>query len=143
MPKITAKMLAAEERRLQKEEHLDLLKQAIAANLDARQEHAERQNRASSGMPPDLQLISAAILMETPEEKLYLESVINDPIRRALKEQLKDLGRRLFRLLGNIEEMLQVAEEVANLRPQKWEIRINIIDKNWDGIGAGTHFWRA
>jgi hypothetical protein len=54
--------------------------------------HAKRQERANRGKPIDLKVIDAWTLMNTPEEQLYLEPVINDPVRTALKKQLNDLG---------------------------------------------------
>jgi hypothetical protein len=85
--RITAKVLAEVERGLQKEDHLDLLKQAIRANLDARRKHDKRRERATRGKPYDLRVICAAELLSTPQEKLYLESVIEDPVRKALKNR--------------------------------------------------------
>jgi hypothetical protein len=71
-----------------REEHLDLLRRAIAANLDAREEHDRRQARAAEGKPIELKWLTADKLMNTLEERLYLEAVIEDPIRKALKRQL-------------------------------------------------------
>jgi hypothetical protein len=127
------------------EQHLDLLKWAIAANLDARHKHDKRRERANRGKPIDLKAIdmTAWDLMSTPDDQLYLEAVSRDPIRTALKEQLNDLGKRLYRLLGSTKAMQSVAEEVANWKPRYWGTRIDIIAKNWDGVGAGNDRWVA
>ncbi|HEY7301267.1 MAG TPA: hypothetical protein VH684_25535 [Xanthobacteraceae bacterium] len=128
---------------LDKAEHVALLKQAIAANLDAREEHAKRQAAARAHEPPDFKLINCADLMRTPWEKLNLDGIIEDPTRRALKDQLKQLGRRLFDVVGSLDAMRDVAEEVASMKPRNWGTRIDIIDKNWDGIGddARGRWW--
>jgi hypothetical protein len=43
-------------------------------------------------------------------EKLQPNITTNpNPIRKALRKQLKDLGKRLFRLLGNTEEIAATA----------------------------------
>jgi hypothetical protein len=73
--------------------------------------------------------------MRTPWEKLNLDGIIEDPTRRALKDQLKQLGRRLFDVVGSLDAMRDVAEEVASMKPRNWGTRIDIIDKNRDGIG--------
>jgi hypothetical protein len=126
------------------QDHLALLKRAIAANLDAREKHDRRQERAAQGKPAvDLKVWCAADLMNTPDEQLYLVSVIADPVRKALKRQLKDLGWRLYRLLGNTDAMVKVAEEIANMKPRHWGTRTDIIDNNWDGIGKGNDVWVA
>ena len=119
--------------KLSKNEHVAMLKQAIAASLSARIEHDQQQEQrfATSGADCELQVISAADLMEADPDQLFLESIIGDPIRRALRTQLKDLGWRLFRLLGSTDEMRAVAENVADLKPGHWGRRIDIIDKAW------------
>jgi hypothetical protein len=117
------------------DEHVDLLKQAIAANLAARGEHDKRRDRAARGKPVELKIISAAQLIAADPEKLHLDAVIEDPVRKALRAQLRDLGERLHRLLPNTDAMLEVAEEVADIEPERWGRRIDLIDKAWDGIG--------
>lgn len=123
------------------EEHIDLLKQAIAANLKARRDHQRQLVRSSRG-PAILKSINLAQWAATPPEQLYLEDVIEDPVRKALKRQLKDLGERLYRLLGSTAAMVPVAEEVAGMAPH-YGTSIDILDKNWDGIGAGKDRWVA
>jgi hypothetical protein len=122
-------------------EHLALLKQAIAANLRARVEHDQRC--AKSAAPAEFKIISAGELMRTDPNRLFLEGVIEDPVRKALRKQLKDLGWRLFRLLGSTDAMLMVAQEISELKPGNWHYRIDILDKTWDGIGEQGDFWVA
>jgi len=126
-----------------KDEHLDMLKRAIITNLDARIEHDIRRKEAMAGGMPGIKLISGDDLIVADEEGAYLESVISDPVRWALRQQLKDLGWRLFRLLGTTNAMLSVAHEAADAEPERFGRRINIIDKTWDGIGEGNDCWLA
>jgi hypothetical protein len=121
---------------LTKEEHLALLKQAIAANLRARIEHDRRLTP-----PTEFKIVNA--FENTDPNQLFLEGVVEDPIRKALRAQLKDLGWRLFRLLGSTDAMLAVAQEISELKPGNWHYRIDIIDKTWDGIGEQGDFWVA
>jgi hypothetical protein len=139
----TIEMTQTYQPRLSDQDHLALLKRAIAANLDAREEHDRRQERAAQGKSGLLGIVTAAQLEITPIDQLYLKEVIDNPVRRALKSQLKDLGWRLYRLLRTQKAMLKVADEIANMKPQHWDDRINIIDKNWDGIGKGSDVWWA
>jgi hypothetical protein len=128
---------------LSKTDHLEMLKRAIAANLAARTEHDKRQEEASQGEQPELTVISAAHLLGADDNWLYLDVVIRDPVRRALREQLKELGQRLFNLLGTTAGMDKIAEEIADFVPEHWSYRINIIDKAWDGVGKGNDRWWA
>jgi hypothetical protein len=114
-----------------RDQHLDLLKQAIAAK-------PYREPRSS---PPPHQEIprysTSPTLLATSLAQLYLEDVIDDPVGNALQEQMRELGKCLLhRLLGNTAAMLKVAEEVAELDQPNWGYRINVIDKSWDGIGG-------
>jgi hypothetical protein len=129
--------------KLTKPEHLALLRQAIAANLAARVDHDRRRQEANRDKPVQFTLIPIGDLMGADDRRLYLEGVIDDPIRKALRKQLKDLGQRLFDALGTTEGMVEIAEEIADLKPGPWGYRIDIIDKAWDGVGAGGDRWWA
>jgi hypothetical protein len=126
-----------------KDEHLDMLKRAIIANLDARIERDIRRKEAMAGRMPGIKLISGDDLIVADEEGACLESLISDPVLSALRQQLQDLGWRLFRLLGTTNAMLPVAYEAANAEPERSGRRINIIDKAWDGIGEENDYWLA
>jgi hypothetical protein len=119
--------------------HLDMLKRAINANLTARIEH-DRRRQTPAGVSK-IELINLADLVAADDNWLYLDEIISDPVRRALRVQLKTLGQRLFDLVGDTDRMRDVAEEVANQKPGPWGKRINIIDKAWDGIGNDQDRW--
>jgi hypothetical protein len=130
---------------LSKADHLEMLKSAVAANLAARTEHDKRREKAreSQGEPFDISLISVGDLLGADDDWLYLDAVIADPVYKALRKQLKDLGQRLFNLLGTTAGMDTIAEEIADLVPEHWSYRVNIIDKAWDGVGQGNDRWVA
>jgi hypothetical protein len=121
-----------------------MLKKAIAANLAAREEHDKRQHEAfeKSGAEPKLEFFSAAELAEADPNLLYLEGIVTDPVRKALRKQLKSLGWRLCGLLGNTRAMVPIAEEIADIEGS-YGNRVNMIDKCWDGIGKDKDWWVA
>jgi hypothetical protein len=119
-------------------EHLEMLKRAIHANLTTRIEH-DRRRQTTAGAPK-IELINAADLLAADDNWLYLDEIISDPIRRALRVQLKTIGQRLFDLVGDTDRMRAVAEEVANQKPPCGK-RIDIIDKAWDGVGNNEDRW--
>jgi len=81
--------------------------------------------------------------MGADPNRLYLEGIIENPIKRALRKQLKELGQHLFTVLGTTDGMVKLAEEIADLDPSHWGYRINIIDKAWDGVGKDGDRWWA
>jgi hypothetical protein len=125
------------------DDYLGLIKRAIAENLAARLDHDKRREKANRGKEFKIEMWSAAALVGTPQEQLRLEDIVKDPVRRALRAQLKELGQCLYRHVQSIDRMREVAEEAADLMPKRWGYRINIIDKAWDGVGEGDHRWRA
>jgi hypothetical protein len=130
---------------MSKADHVDMLKRAIAANLEARMDHDRRQRRQRDrrAEPSRLEFINAADLARADADWLYLEEVIRDPVRKALRKQLRDLGQQLFDVLGTTAGMRDIACAIANLDRKHWHHRINILDKGWDGVGAGTCRWVA
>jgi hypothetical protein len=124
------------------EEHLTMLKRAIAANLDARIKHdialAKQQKGVSDG---DIQSFCGADIMAADSDWLYLDDLIANPIRKALRAQLKDLGWRLFRLTKSIETMRDVCLEAANKKLGGFQARADIVDKAWNGIGDDHDRW--
>jgi hypothetical protein len=115
-----------------KDEHLALLKLALKASLTARTEHDTREEQRRAKQPPRLKLTPWTCFGEKPDATIRLEAVARDPVRYALRKQVRDLGKELYQLLGNTNDMLEIAEEVA---APNFQYRMNIIDKAWDGIG--------
>jgi hypothetical protein len=70
-----------------------------------------------------------------------VESLLNDPIGRALRLGIKKLGGRLHQL-GGTDFMRSVAERVADMRDGFFGRRLSVLDHAFDGIGAGSKdFW--
>jgi hypothetical protein len=125
-----------------KAEHLALLKDAIDATLKARTDHDERRYAEHNGQRT-FKLLRAFDLKDKDWERERLEGIVKDPVFRALRRQLEDLGQKLYRLTGSTEAMLDVCNEVAARDPRHEDDRLNIIDKAWDGIGNGKDIWLA
>jgi hypothetical protein len=115
-----------------KDEHLALLKLALEASLTARTKHDTREGQRRAKQPAQFKLTPWSYLAEMPAEKLRLEAMVRDPVRYALRKQVRDLGKGLYQVLGNTDAMLDMAEEVA---AKDFQYRMTIIDKAWDGIG--------
>ena len=126
-----------EEKLALRSEYLLLLSGAIAASVSARVAHDATRRAAACEQPFTL---SSAYFVRGD---FYLEDVIKDPVRKALRAQLKDLGQRVFEFAGSTDLMRGVAETVAELDPPRWHRRINIIDKAWDGVGHARDWWVA
>jgi hypothetical protein len=113
---------------------MDLIKQAINANLRLRLELDENPPR-----PRPMRLI--------PWDELhnaFLYDVIDDTMTAALRLQLAELGQRLFRLTGSTAAMAKIANEIIQQLPKNTHgFCIDVVDKNWDGIGQGSDAWGA
>jgi hypothetical protein len=71
-----------------------------------------------------------------------VESLLTDPIGRALRLGVKRLGERLF-ALGGTKLMLAACYRVAGRDRRRADWRLDIIDKAWDGIGGDAERWVA
>lgn len=129
-----------EHRTPSKGEHLALLKEALAANIEARKRHEEWLQQQP---PKPLQVWWLGDMTVEAMAKYDLEAIVHDPELEALRAQLRKLGKELFRLLGSTDAMLEVAEEIAKRDPPNWDWCINLFDKNWDGLGNKDDIWAA
>jgi hypothetical protein len=131
--------------KMSKEQHIAMLRAAITANLDARYAHDKRCWRAARRNPSgELEAICAAGLVGADPDWLYLDVVLENPVKRVLRVQLNDLSWRLFRGLGTTDGMCEIAEKAARPRAKGWGHRMSIVDHAWDGIGAeGSGYWVA
>jgi hypothetical protein len=121
--------------------HLALLKQALAAGLAARIEHDLRREKRDAQRARAL--TPRWVDLTADDQQIRLDCLIRDPVRTALRVQMRDLGKQLYRLVRNTNTMLEIAEEIAALEPKRWDYRMNILDKAWDGIGEGHDRWWA
>jgi hypothetical protein len=79
--------------------------------------------------------------MDADDDWLALDAIIHDPVKRALQKQMKDLGWRLYRAVGNTDAMRNICLEIAGQKPRYWEYRVDVMDKNWDGVGDDNDRW--
>ena len=130
---------------LPKDQHLALIKQALAATLRARYELDCRQDAAAKakGYPiPETPPMSCSDLLAINPIQLGLEATARRPEHKALRKQLKDLGKQLFRLMGSTNAMRDVAEELANEKGRGgFQYQAGILDHAWDGVGEGNDHW--
>jgi hypothetical protein len=117
-------------------EHVALVKDALDATLTARLAY-DKWQEATIG-PGELKFMQ---MNDTDWDRLRLEGMVKDPITKAIRKQIKDLGKELFKLLGTTDAMRATLEEVADRLPKHYSWRVTILDKGWDGIGDGADRW--
>lgn len=116
-------------------EHVTLIRDALDALLKARLEHDQRCDE----MPP--KPIKFVRFDNFDATRSRFEGIIEDPVRAALRRVMNDLGKELFKLVGSIEVMLAICNEVASRDPKREGRRLSIIDSAWNGIGDDRGRW--
>jgi hypothetical protein len=112
---------------------VDLLKQASHANL------RERLELDSNPRPRPIRLIPWNEMGNA-----FLYDVIDEPVISALRLQLAELGQYLYRATGSTAAMARIASEVIQQLPKNSHgFCIDLVDKNWNGIGQGSDAWVA
>jgi hypothetical protein len=115
--------------------HMDLLRQAIRTNLSTRLELQKNPTPRPWRFIP---------YHEFPYGYAFLYDVIDEPLVCGLRLQLTELGRRLFRATGSTTAMANIADEIIQEFPKNTHgFFIDVIDKNWDGVGQGSDMWVA
>ncbi|MHC2020244.1 hypothetical protein [Methylobacterium sp. CM6247] len=56
---------------------------------------------------------------------------------------LKNFGRRAYDLMGSVDGMRVICHKVAGLDPRNAEVRRDMLDKGWDGVGGEHDVWTA
>jgi hypothetical protein len=126
-----------------KDLHLDLIKQALAATLQACFDLDERLE-AAANWPEKPQLVSWSDILAKSYEQHELEGIARNPERRALRKQLNSLGKKLFRLMGSTDAMRDVADELASQKGRGgFQYQAGIIDHAWDGVGDDSDRWHC
>ena len=97
-----------------------------------------RIDRSRQADHAPLELINPTLFEVKPlgaTRLIAVNRVVKDPVRGACKNAIRLLGMYLFESTGgDIEAMRKIAERVA--RAKDFSVRMNIIDKAWDGIGT-------
>lgn len=124
-------------------ERLDVgsLIDALTALVDEEMNHRARRRATweAEGSPKQpLEAIDAWALMETPREVLIEREWAKDPVHRALRIGVKEVGKLIFARIGD-EAMLAMAESVCDRDQAHWELRMSFLNSALDGIGS----WHA
>jgi len=117
---------------------VELIEKALEALLCALEEN---QPRATAlGAPSGLVRMSDWIDPDADQSRL--QAIIDNPIRAACEEQIRQLGQELFEINGTTGLMSDVLERVAAMNPDSAH-RITKLDRAWNGIGKGGNIWLA
>ncbi len=73
------------------------------------------------------------------------DSEVREILRRsrgaACRHFIRRLGEHLYEIARDTDTMSDVLERVADRDPSRYSLRATIIDKAWNGIGAGQDRW--
>ena len=97
--------------------------------------------REIDGHPVNVDILSLAEIMRTEPDVFRVAELAENPVGRSCRESIKSLGKALFRVGGSTDAMREVMERVAERSPAKRYRRLNLLDKWWNGIGAGADVW--
>lgn len=86
-------------------------------------------------------MISAATLLNTDEDVLRQRDIMADPVVWSLKRTLKKVGQMIYIRVGSTDELVKIAEQVANCDPYRYARRMSPIDSAWNGVGSGNDRW--
>jgi hypothetical protein len=121
----------------------------VEAALDALlNEIVERTlaQRAEPKMPRAAQLMAtpfkAIALDEIPScDETEVNEILQDPIGAACRYAIKRLGQHLYTMTKSMDVMAEVLNRVAERDPKHSGLRADIMDKWWEGVGAGDDRW--
>jgi hypothetical protein len=74
-------------------------------------------------------------------EDAEINEILDDPVGAACRHSIRRLGEHLYELARDTDIMSDVLERVADRDPSRYSLRATIIDKSWNGIGAGQDRW--
>ncbi len=74
-------------------------------------------------------------------EDAEVSEILDDPVGAACHHAVRRLGEHLYDLTKSTDAMSDVLERVADRDPSRYSLRATIIDKTWNGIGAGQDRW--
>jgi hypothetical protein len=76
-------------------------------------------------------------------EDAEVSEILDDPVGAACRHAIRRLGEHLYELARDTDTMSDVLERVADRDPSRYSLRATILDKSWNGIGAGQDRWWA
>ena len=74
-------------------------------------------------------------------EDAEVSEILDDPVGAACRHSIRRLGEHLYEIARDTDTMSDVLERVADRDPSRYSLRATIIDKSWNGIGAGQDRW--
>ncbi len=74
-------------------------------------------------------------------EDAEVNEILDDPVGAACRHSIRRLGEHLYEIARDTDTMSDVLERVADRDPSRYSLRATIIDKAWNGIGAGQDRW--
>ena len=74
-------------------------------------------------------------------EDAEVSEILNDPVGATCRHSIRRLGELLYDITNSTDAMSDVLERVADRDPSRYSLRATIIDKSWNGIGAGQDRW--
>jgi hypothetical protein len=74
-------------------------------------------------------------------EDAEVSEILDDPVGAACRHSIRRLGELLYDITKSTDAMSDVLERVADRDPSRYSLRATIIDKAWNGIGAGQDRW--
>lgn len=102
----------------------------------------------ASRLPRSSGSIKATPFRMVPIESLTLDriavkEILADPVRGALRQAVRRMGRELYRLKGSTDAMIFSYDKVADMDDDeaKGARRAAIMDSAWNGIGEGDDRW--
>jgi hypothetical protein len=120
------------------DEHTKQLGEAITTILDAIE--ANEIARSNSPLRSIVDKPRMYTLADLDREVEDGSEWVRDPIGMALRSGLRSMGKTIAKF-KTTTEMQEIAEQAAGEKNFQW--RINVIDKNWDGITdkGGDTWW--
>jgi hypothetical protein len=125
------------------QEAQQILKQALAALLQAIADHDERLAAQEPPGPLRLTFVSAGEFLMTPlptPDDAFIMGLTTDPVRSTLKDGVRAIGLQLCRL-GGLALMQDMADRVERHLEQTAGTDVSstggvVINSVWDGIGG-------
>lgn len=115
------------------------IEQALEDLVCAIMEHRARRFEQSASTK--LEIISAAVLLETPSEMLRARDLVRDPVDDCLRDGARKLGKLLFQTGMGTEGMKQVLERIAAHHPKIEGRILSFLDHAFDGVGDAGDRW--
>jgi hypothetical protein len=88
-------------------------------------------------------LMSAATLLNTDQEILRQRDIVTNPIVWSLKKTLHEVGQLIYDRVGSVNELLKIAEQIADRDPAHYSRRMSPLDSAWNGVGSGNDRWMS